>query len=110
MAMSNITIYLLTNLLESGKIIFADNLIHNINHFFTNNELVYLESVTKVDGNSSSKNCPDSKSSDESVKNASSNSLFQIKKVRRKNASKVIIVNLNIKSLPNKFEQLKELC
>ena len=60
-------------------------------------------------GNSNSMNCPDNKSSGESIKNASSNSLFQIKKLTIKNESKAIIGNLNRNSLPKKLEQLKEL-
>ena len=59
--------------------------------------------------NSNSRNCPDNKAFDESIKNASSNYLFQIKK-KKKNANKVITGNLNINySHPKKFDQLKEL-
>ena len=78
------------NLLKSGTIIIADNLIHNINYFFTSSKSIYLKSVNKVYGNSDSTNCTDNKSSDESIKNASSNSLFQIKKLRIKNTNKFI--------------------
>ena len=36
------------------------------------------------------------------------NLLFEIKKRRKRNPNKIIIGNLNINSLPNKFEQLKD--
>ena len=35
--------------------------------------------------------------------------LFEIKKLRIRNPNKIIIGNLNINSLPNKFEQLKDI-
>ena len=35
--------------------------------------------------------------------------LFEIKKARIRNPNKIIIENLNINSLPNKFEQLKDI-
>ena len=38
----------------------------------------------------------------------SPNLLFEIKKLRIRNPNKIIIGNLNINSLPNKFEQLKD--
>ena len=60
-------------------------------------------------GNSNSKNCLKNKSADKYIKNVSSNSLFQIKNFRTKNAKKVIIITLNIKSPSNKFDHLKEL-
>ena len=60
-------------------------------------------------GNGNSRNCRDNKSSGGSIKNASSTSLLQIKKLRIRNANKVVIGNLNINSLPNTFDQLKEL-
>ena len=59
--------------MESGKIIIADNLIHNINHFFANNKSGYLESVKKVHSNSNSRNCSDNKSSEKSIKYAPAN-------------------------------------
>ena len=46
--------------------------------------------------------------SDDSINIAHLNPLFQIKKLRTKNPERVIIGNLNINSLPNKFEQLKD--
>ena len=46
--------------------------------------------------------------SDDSINIAHLNPLFQIKKLRTKNPKRVIIGNLNINSLPNKFEQLKD--
>ena len=39
----------------------------------------------------------------------SPNLLFEIKKARIRNPNKIIIENLNINSLPNKFEQLKDI-
>ena len=38
----------------------------------------------------------------------SPNLLFEIKKLRIRNPNEIIIGNLNINSLPNKFEQLKD--
>ena len=46
--------------------------------------------------------------SDDSINITHLNLLFQIKKLRTKNPQKVIIRNLNINSLPNKFELLKD--
>ena len=39
----------------------------------------------------------------------SPNLVFKIKKLRIRNPNKIIIGNLNINSLPNKFEQLKDI-
>ena len=65
----------------SGKIIIADNLIHNT-IFFTNKKSICLELVNKVYGKSNSRNCPYHEFSDEPDKKESSNSLFQIKKLK----------------------------
>ena len=43
------------------------------------------------------------------MNNASLDPLSAIKNLRLRNVNKVIIGNININSLPNKFEQLKEL-
>ena len=47
--------------------------------------------------------------SDGSINDASLDPLSEIKNLRLRNVNKVIIGNININSLPNKFEQLKEL-
>ena len=47
--------------------------------------------------------------SNKSINVTSPNQLFEIKKLRIRNANKIIIGNLNIISLPNKFEQLKDI-
>ena len=39
----------------------------------------------------------------------SPNLLFEIKKLRIRNPNKIVIGNLNINSLPNKFGQLKDI-
>ena len=44
-----------------------------------------------------------------SKQKANPNLLFEIKKLRIRNPNKTIIRNLNINSLPNKFEQLKDI-
>ena len=44
-----------------------------------------------------------------SIYKTSPNLLFEIKKLRIKNPNKIIIGNLNINSLSNKFEQLKDI-
>ena len=44
-----------------------------------------------------------------SINETSPNLLFEIKKLRIRNPNKIIIGNLNINSLPNKFEQLKDI-
>ena len=44
----------------------------------------------------------------ESINENSPNLLFEIKKLRIRNANEIIIGNLNINSLPNNFEQLKD--
>ena len=50
-----------------------------------------------------------SENSNDSINNiAHLNPLFQIKKLRTKNLERVIVRNLNINSLPKKFEQLKD--
>ena len=46
--------------------------------------------------------------SGDSISIAYLNPLFQIKKLRTRNPERVVIGNLNINSLPNKFEQLKD--
>ena len=47
--------------------------------------------------------------SNKSINATSPNLLFEIKKLRIRNPNKIIIGNLNINSLPNKFEQLKDI-
>ena len=47
--------------------------------------------------------------SDGSINDASLDPLSEIKNLRLRNVNKVVIGNLNINLLPNKFEQLKEL-
>ena len=47
--------------------------------------------------------------SDGSINDASLDPLSEIKNLRLRNVNKVIIGNININSLPNKFEQLNEL-
>ena len=46
--------------------------------------------------------------SDDSINTAHLNPLFHIEKLRIKNPGRIIIGNLNINSLPNKFEELKD--
>ena len=46
--------------------------------------------------------------SGDSISIAYLNPLFQFKKLRTRNPERVVIGNLNINSLPNKFEQLKD--
>ena len=48
------------------------------------------------------------RNNNDSINLAHLNPLCQIRKLRIKNSEKVIIGNLNINSLPNKFDQLKE--
>ena len=48
------------------------------------------------------------RSNNDSINLAHLNPLCQIRKLRIKNSEKVIIGNLNINSLPKKFDQLKE--
>ena len=97
--------------------------------FFRNKEFSQVESVTE------SESCFDSKSecilssdnlgkgdrsrntngsfrhqsNEKSINEASSNPLSKIKNLRIRNINRVIIGNLNINSLPNKFDQLKEI-
>ena len=47
--------------------------------------------------------------SNKSINVTSPNLLFEIKKLRIRNPNKIIIGNLNIKSLANKFDQLKDI-
>ena len=47
--------------------------------------------------------------SNKSINVTSPDLLFEIKKARIRNPNKTIIGNLNINSLPNKFEQLKNI-
>ena len=47
------------------------------------------------------------KSKDKSIDN--SNSIIQLKNIRRQKFNRVIIENLNINSLPNKFAKLQEI-
>ena len=46
---------------------------------------------------------------DKSITETFPNLLFEIKKLRISNPNKIIIENLSINSLPNKFEQLKDI-
>ena len=63
---------------------------------FANNKSVYLESVNKMYVIATKGFVRIIISVTSPLKNASSNSLFQIKKIRIKNATKFIIGNLNI--------------
>ena len=47
--------------------------------------------------------------SNKSINKTSPSLLFEIKKLNIRNPNKIIIGNLNINSLPNKFEQLKDI-
>ena len=47
--------------------------------------------------------------SNKSINVTSPNLSFEIKKLRIRNPNKIIIRNLNIDSLPDKFEQLKDI-
>ena len=47
--------------------------------------------------------------SNKSINVTSPNLSFEIKKLRIRNSNKIIIRNLNIDSLPDKFEQLKDI-
>ena len=47
--------------------------------------------------------------SNKSINVSSPNLLFEIKKLRIRNPNKIIIGYLNINSLPNEFEQLKDI-
>ena len=47
--------------------------------------------------------------SDRSIHDASLDTLSEIKTLRLRNVNNIIVENININSLPNKFEQLKEL-
>ena len=47
--------------------------------------------------------------SNKSINVTSPNLLFEFKKLRTRNPNKIIIGNLNINSLPNKFKQLKDI-
>ena len=47
--------------------------------------------------------------SNKSINVTSPNLLFEIKKLKIRSPNKIIIGNLNINSLPNKFEQLKDI-
>ena len=63
------------------------------------------------------KSCPESLAdenkvsdkSDKFINDASLNALLEIENLGLKNVNKIINGNINIKSLSNKFEQLKEL-
>ena len=47
--------------------------------------------------------------SNKSINVTSPNLLFEIKKIKIRNTNEVIIGNLNINSLPNKFEHMKDI-
>ena len=47
--------------------------------------------------------------SNKSMNETSPNLLFEIKKLRIRHSNEIVIGNLNVKSLPNKFEQLKDI-
>ena len=108
---------------ESVKRIIANNLINSFNHFFriyesvqvvSTKESLLLSESESVRQNTleANKECYSEGSlTDQSEKksiNTAPNSLSKIKELRIGNANKVIIGNLNINSIRNKFEQLKE--
>ena len=126
------------HLLQSGKKILFNNFISYLNSnflivtSFTNvdiNQSILNEtyqkpihSLTKTDSSTmdlSISSCDLSKehevlnlvnqASNKSINVTSPNLLFEIKKLRIRNPNKIIIGNLNINSLPNKFEQLKDI-
>ena len=108
---------------ESVKRIIANNLINSFNNFFriyesvqvvSTKESLLLSESESVRQNTleANKECYSEGSlTDQSEKksiNTAPNSLSKIKELRIGNANKVIIGNLNINSIRNKFEQLKE--
>ena len=48
--------------------------------------------------------------SDGSINDASLDPLSEIKNLRLRNVNKVIISNINVNSLPNKFEKIERTC
>ena len=116
------------HLLQSGKKILFNNFISYINSnflivtSFTNvdiNQSILNEtyqspihSLTKTDSSTmdlSIFSCNLSKEHEVLNYVSSPDLLFEIKKLRIRNPNKIIIGNLNINSLPNKFEQLKDI-
>ena len=68
---------------------------------------LFFDNLTKEEKYEETHVSNSEKSKDKSIDN--SNSTMQLKNIRLKNTNRVIIGNLNINSLPNKFAQLQEI-
>ena len=117
------------HLLQSGKKILFNNFISYLNSNFlvcqsilNETYLSPIHSLTKTDSSTmdlSISSCDLSKehkvlnlvnqASNKSINVTTPNLLFEIKKLRIRNPNKILIGNLNINSLPSKFEQLKDI-
>ena len=102
------------HLLHSGKRILLNNFILNLN-FLAEHQVCNINYLASKKENSefhiqNLKNfdAGNLRSNNDFINLAHLNPLYQIRKLRIKNSEKVIIENLNINSLPNKFDQLKE--
>ena len=122
------------HLLQSGKKILFNNFISCLNSNFFNGStsftkvdinqsilnqtyLIPIHSSTKTDSSTMNLSISSgdlskehevlnlvNQASNNSINVSSPNLLFEIKKLRKRNPNKIIIGNLNINSLPNKFE------
>ena len=70
---------------------------------------LYSDNLDKADKAEDSYSLLNQQANDNPVNGASLNPLLKIKNFRLSNVNRVIIGNLNISSLTNKFEQLKEI-
>ena len=90
-----------------NKSIIADERYRSSSHSLTKTDSSTMNlSITSFDLSKKNEvinlvNQANKKSTDET----SLNLLFEVKKLRIRNPNKIIIVNLNINSLPNKFEK-----
>ena len=109
------------HIIESGKRIIANNLIDSLNYFFIiyeSSQLVSLSKNSLSSEKTSTSNLDSEKldysevnltyqSNTRSINNASQNSLSEKRELLLRSLNRVIIGNLNINSIRNKFDQLK---
>ena len=85
----------------------ADTLTENYTGEKIRNDLC-LDNLDKADKVGDSYGCLNQQANSNPVNGASLNPLLKIKNLRQSNVNRVIVVNLKINSLTNKFDQLKK--
>ena len=107
------------HLLKTGKVIVANNFMSSINYFFREYDSTYQQSLANTNqfenkdklSSDATTRIRDSlnKFSEMTIIDVFPHCITEIKNLRLRNVNKAIIGNLNINSLPNKFDQLREI-